>query len=362
MNILCKYNESLQAVLVALLLSLSNITSAEPIATAPTPAAVAPNALHFTFDFELARIVCKLLSTGDFNNSDIGALRAHPATPAMVRKMRMKNADEFIAHLQVLAKKPKTAETAARLLAEFNRPGGTKWAPMADAVVAQLKAYVPAQFSASLKVYFVFGIGSGGFAFDDVPDDVYVTLSEAPLQDVIETVAHELFHAVQTHVMTTPPRTNVIDAAAGPTWMRRLLYDLVQEATAELFTHPVAERPAGAEPNPTKLRFEKNRQRMRGLTVLFETVAWRLLLAPPGNEDAYDGIYGLLFYGNYDSPAYDLGWLMAKTIENKNGKAAIFALLKDDPKQFVLHYQVLAQQDPALPKFSEDFILRLKTL
>ncbi len=366
MNILCQYTAPWRMVAAALLLSASQVAGAgqraAPLAPTATPAATAPERLTFTVDVELARIVCKLLSSGDFNSKDIAALKAHPAAGAMVRKMRLKDADAFVAQLQAAANQPKVAETAGRLLAAFGSAGSGKWAPLAANVTDQLKAYVPASFAASLKVYFVYGIGAGGFAFDDVPDDVYVTLSEAPLQDVAEVVAHELFHAVQTHVMPPPPRSSVIDATAGPTWMRRLLYDLVQEATAELFTHPVAERPAGAEPNPTKTRFERNSKRMRMLPVLFETVAWRLLLAPPADEDAYDSIYGLLFYGNLDATAYDLGWLMAKTIENKDGKAAIFALLKDEPKQFVLRYQALAEANPALPKFSKDFIVRLKTL
>jgi hypothetical protein len=323
--------------------------------------ATSPDRLTFTFDYEHARIVCKLLSTGDFNAVDVAALRAHSMTAAAVRKLRMKSADEFVTHLQGQAKKQKVPETAARLLAELNKPNGGRWAPVAGEATRLLKAYVPAQFAATLKVYFYYGMGNGGFAFDDVPDDVYVRLSEDPVQDIGETVAHELFHAVQTHVMPPPPRTTVVDAAAGSIWMHRLLYDLVQEATAELFTHAVADRPAEV-PGPSKIRFEKNNKRMHNLPILFETIALRLLWAPPSGEDAYDRIYGLLFYGDNDSPAYDLGWLMAKTIENKDGKAAIFALLKEHPKQFVLRYQALAMADTSLPKFGEDFILKVKAL
>lgn len=321
-----------------------------------------PERLSFRFDFGLARMVCKMISTGDFNSTAVVELKAHPAMPAMVRKMRLKDADAFIAHLQALAKNPKVVEATARMLPELSKETSGKWAPLAALVTGQLKEYVPADFAAKLNVYFIFGSGSGGFAFDDVPDDVYVTITEAPMLDMAEVVAHELFHAVQTHVMPAPPRTDSLGPASGPIWLRRLLYDLVQESTAELFTHPVVDRPVDVVPNPSQPRWEKNKRRMRSLPLLFETIGWRLLLAPPANEDAYDGIYGFLFYGNHDSPAYDLGWVMAKTIESKEGKAAIYALLKDDPKQFVLRYQALAAGDASLPKFSEEFIARLKAL
>ncbi len=357
------------AVTLALLLAASHparVIAADAQQGQPTSlasaAAPSPDRLTFRFDFGLARIVCKMISTGDFNAADIAALKAHPALPAMVRKMRLKDADAFIAQLQALAKKPKVVETTARMLPELNKEASGKWSPLAAEVTRQLKDYVPADFSAKLNVYFIFGSGSGGFAFDDVPDDVYVTITEAPMLDLAEIVAHELFHAVQTHIMPTPPRTEVLNAASGSIWLRRLLYDLVQEATAELFTHPVVDRPVDTVPNPSQPRWQKNKQRMRGLPVLFETVAWRLLLAPPANEDAYDGIYGFLFYGNYDSPAYDLGWVMANAIEKKDGKPAIYALLKEDPKQFVLRYQALAAGDASLPKFSDDFIAKLKAL
>lgn len=41
---------------------------------------------------------------------------------------------------------------------------------------------------------------------------------------------------------------------------------------------------------------------------------------------------------------------------------AVFALLKGEPKQFLLRYQELAQQDAALPKFSEEFVRAVRAL
>jgi hypothetical protein len=91
-------------------------------------------------------------------------------------------------------------------------------------------------------------------------------------------------------------------------------------------------------------------------------LGWRLYHQPPADENVYDGIYGLMFYTDFDATAYDLGWLMASTIEKADGKAGVYALLKKEPKQFLLRYQTLAAADGKLPTFSDDFIRKIVTL
>ena len=141
-----------------------------------------------------------------------------------------------------------------------------------------------------------------------------------------------------------------------------LLNDLLQEGTAELFTHPLADRPANGYSTRSKTRIERNTKRMEGIVTMVETIGLRLLANPPRDEDGYEAIYGLLFYGSFDEPAYDLGWIMASTIERHDGKAAVFALLKGEPKQFLLRQRLVAQQDAKLPKFSEEFVRAVRAL
>jgi hypothetical protein len=353
------------AVLVVALACGPAAAQAIPQGTAAAMPAAA--ALEFGFDYELARLISHAVATGDFSDAALAAIRAHPATAAMVRKMRLKNGDELVAYLRGLAKDAATRDAARVVLADLARSDGGKYGPLANDVTRQLAQYVPSRFAGRLKVYFIFGGNASGFAFDDDADNVYVNLArftQASTRELAETVAHELFHAVQTHVMTTPPRPapGTPANATGAVWMKRLVYDLVQEGTAELFTHPVAERPASAYSERSKARIERNAKRIRGIVALFETTALRLRLAPPRDEDAYDAIYGLLFYGNFDETGYDLGWLMATTIEKRDGKDAIFALLKDDPAQFVLRYQAIATADAALPKFGDEFIEAVRAL
>lgn len=330
-------------------------------------AASVPDPLEFRFDFAFAQAASLAFKDGEIDAGEAERIRALPAAAAMVRKLKLEDSEALIAFLRKQAANPKMKDAAALVADQFSRADGGGYAPLAAEVTHMLKQYVPAQFRAKLNVYFIFGGNAGGFAFDDNADDVYVNLarfSKATSTDLAETVAHELFHAVQSRVMSAPPRpaAGAAQHTTGAVWMNRLLYDLLQEGTAELFTHPVANRPASAHSARNVARIERNGNRMRGLMTLFETTAFRLLRTPPRDEDQYDGIYGLLFYGEFDEPAYDIGWTMAHAIEKRDGKAAIFALLSRPPRQFILRYQELAAADPALPRFSDEFMLQVRAL
>lgn len=360
----------MKSVLSAALFSIPFLASpplhaADP--AAPSQQARAPATLEFAFDYELANLVSKAVASSEFGEATVAAIRAHPASAAMVRKMKLKSMDELIAYLRGLPANAKAKAAAPLVQAKLNAPGSEGYGALADEVTRLLRQYVPPQLAARLKVYFIFGGNAGGFAFDDNLTDVYVNLnfmSQANTQELAELVAHELFHGVQSQVMSTPPRPTAATPASalGPIWARRLLYDLVQEGTAELFTHALADRPGSAYSSRHKARIERNQARHRGIVTMYETIGLRLLANPPRDEDGYEDIYGLMFYGSFDELAYDLGWLMSTTIEKHDGKGAIFALLKGESKQFLLRYQELAQQDPKLPKFSEEFVRVVRAL
>jgi hypothetical protein len=323
--------------------------------------------LEFRFNEAPARLYSAAVQKGEIDAATGEAIRRLPETAAMVRKMRLKDADAFIEHLRGLARDAKKVDLASQVQSEFGRENSSKVALAAAEITRQLKTYVPPEFSANLTVHFVFGGNAMGFAFDDMHDDVYVELSrftQATAQELAEVVSHELFHAVQSHVMSAPPRpaADMAQSATGKIWMSRLLYDLVQEGTAEIFSHQIADRPATPFSTRGKERIARNLARMKGIAALMETSSLRLLLAPPRDEDQYDRIYGMLFYGNFDDLGYDLGWVMANAIERKDGKQAIYRLLQGEPKQFVLRYQQIAESDPALFRFNEDFLSAVRKL
>ncbi len=338
----------------------------------PAFCAAPAQGLEFAFDFEFAKLVSQAVNSQHFDEKSRAAIRALPATAGMVKKMHLKDADALIEHLRKLPANPTVKEAAAIVSVELAKQNAGTYAAVADEVRRQLRQYVPAEFAGRYRVLFVFGSGSMGFAFSEDPVNVYVDLakfSTATTQELAETVAHELFHALQINVMPPSPGSSVAPvspglstAAAGAAWTNRLLYDLLQEATAELLNHPIVDRPDTAFSQRIRHRFERNAKRLPGLVALLETMGHRLYYAPPRDEAAYDRIYSLMFYMSFDETAYDLGWVMANAIEKKEGKAAIMGLLKQSPKHFVLRYQAIAEKDAALPKFSEEFLRIVRTL
>ncbi|WP_057263906.1 DUF5700 domain-containing putative Zn-dependent protease [Duganella sp. Root1480D1] len=323
--------------------------------------------LEFRFNDAPARLYSAAVKKGEIDAATAESIRRLPETAAMVRKMRLKDADAFIEYLRGMGRDARQVELASQLQAEFANEKDGKFAVAAAETTRQLKAYLPPEFSAKLTVHFLFGGNAMGFAFDDMHDDVYVNLArftQATAEELAEVVSHELFHAVQSHVMTAPPRppAGMAQAATGKVWMNRLLYDLVQEATAELFSHPIADRPVTPFSKRGKERIARNLGRIKNIAALMETSSLRLLLAPPRDEDHYDRVYGILFYGDFDDMGYDMGWVMANAIERKDGKQAIYRLLQGEPKQFVLRYQQIAESDPALFRFNEDFLAAVRAL
>src|SRR5471030_253107 len=317
--------------------------------------------IHFNFDFDTARIVSHAVSTGDFDGPTFVNFCTRPDGKAMIRKMDLKDCDALLLHLKNFQKNEKAIAAAKLLIDELIKPDSGKYGLLEAEVSRQIREYVPSDFSANLNVHFIFGSKSLGFTFDDVPDDVYVNLagfSDATIQELGETVAHELFHAVQAHIIRAEslPTLPGLAKNTGPFWLNHLLLNLEQEGTAELFTHQIADRPPTPYSAHRRQGIERDSSRMSGLITMFETLGWRLLFAPPNDEEAYDRIYGLMFYTDFDETAYDLGWLMANTITKKDGKMAIFNLLKKEPKQFVLRYQAIALENGKLPIFSDEFI------
>jgi hypothetical protein len=132
------------------------------------PSRAAP-ALQFSFDEDFARLVSQSVQAGALDDAAAAKIRALPATAAMVRKMKLKDTDALLAYLRTLPKDKRHADAALIVSAEF-RNGGARYAAAAEEVRRMLNEYVPAQFSAQLRVVFVFGGNSSGFAFDDDHD------------------------------------------------------------------------------------------------------------------------------------------------------------------------------------------------
>jgi hypothetical protein len=67
---------------------------------------VPPAGLELQMDFSAAEAMAGMVAEGRFDAKSLDAIRHHPVTAAMIRKMRMKDFDTFVAHLKTIAGKP----------------------------------------------------------------------------------------------------------------------------------------------------------------------------------------------------------------------------------------------------------------
>jgi hypothetical protein len=320
---------------------------------------VPPKGLELEFDFEFARTVTRLVTEGHLDTAQ--PIAALPATAPLLRKMRLNDADAFLGYLREQAKDGSVVDGARTTLARLD---GGELAGLPSDVRRRLQPYLPPGLDQRIQVFFLFGGSSSGFAFGG--DDVYVNLGKftrASADEIAGTVTHEVFHAVQARVMPPFPVKDWDGTGpAGPNWVRALLHNLAQEGTAELFTHVGSEGLGSAFSREIALKNQRNAGRIAGIVVMFESLAFRLGSTPPVDYQQYDGIYGLMFYETFDATAYQLGWVMAKAIEDRDGQAAITRLLAQGPKAFLLRYQEIAQADPKLPRFSDPFLALVRSL
>jgi len=315
----------------------------------------------------MAKVISQAVGSRSIDGATAAAICGQPDVSAMMRNMQLQDCAALLRHLRKLADKPAMVQTASLVSSELSQPNGGRYGRLEADVALQAQPYVPVQFRADIKVHFIFGGYSNGFSYDDRPDDIYVDLAffaDATIEELAETVTHEVFHAVQNHVMKTDvlPVESAVADQSGRLWLNHLLRNLEQEGTAEIFTHPLALRPATSFSAKRREAIQHNAAHIDKLMTLLETIGWRMLYVPPADENEYDRVAGIMFYREFDETAYDVGWLMASTIAKRDGNMAIFALLKEDPKQFLLRYQAIAAADGKLPKFSTAFVERVKAL
>lgn len=318
---------------------------------------VPPQGLELVFDFAHARLVAAAIAGGRLDGLAAADLAALPATAALQRKMNLRSVDELRAALQADAREA-SVKVAARTTLE--RLDGGDLAGLAATVRQRLEPYLPPGFAQRVEVFFLFGGRASGFAFGG--DDVYVNLAkfaDATSDEIAATVTHEVFHAVQSVVMPKFPSLaggREATAAAGNAAVTAFLHNLAQEGSAELFSHVGPEGLDSPYARDIARKNERNAKRIAGIVTMFESLAFRLHAVPPRDATEYDQIYGLMFYESFDATAYQLGWVMARAIVERDGPPGLTRLLAAGPKAFVLRYQELAAADPALPRFGDRFL------
>ena len=158
-------------------------------------------------------------------------------------------------------------------------------------------------------------------------------------------MAHEIFHLAQGRFFPLP-----VDSWNGLTPLEAALNETLVEGSATLVGDPT-DIIGGAYVEWSKKKYDRNLVHIEQNFRLLELIIYRLANDPEGRFGPY---YQLGFSGSWDSPLYFVGYKMAKTLMEYEGKPRLVELYSQGPIPFFRAYIKLyhARPDHKLVQFS----------
>lgn len=214
-----------------------------------------------------------------------------------------------------------------------------------EEVKNRILPYSPPNINASVRACFLVGGGSLGFTIGN--DDTFnVALQKIgdDYEGLLELVAHELYHSIQQvgerrrikeKTASDPPR-NIINTAI-------MLSNLWSEGTANLVGDFTKIKNPKDFSKTQQDGYNRNGQRSRQNFALFESLLYSAYYDSTANISE---LYNIAFTTAYDETTYDMGYRMAKVIEENREKAALADLIDKDPIEFCQLYVAIYKQHP----------------
>ena len=222
------------------------------------------------------------------------------------------------------------------------------------AVVERLGRYAPPGLRVDVKVSFVLGGTSDGFAPTD--DTFYIALHyfEDDVEGLKLLMAHELYHTVQSAARRASGLERAEPSAANVARAVRLMGAVMNEGTASVVGDPLGVAGGKGYVDRFRAKFERNLARIDSNVALFETLLFRAVHDPTADDGP---MYALGFSGAWDSPLYFVGYRMARVIERHRGPGALAAAVGRDPREFFALYLDVARahDDPEEVRFGATF-------
>ena len=220
---------------------------------------------------------------------------------------------------------------------------------MIGAIVAKLLHYAPMAKDVTITVHFVAGGVSDGFLLENDPNlEFFIALGkgEQDLSGLKLNITHEAFHAVQKALgRNRRGMTNCVnDPNAGPLPLRMICTTLL-EGTATFVADATKSRARGPYIDMWRSRYERNltQNALADGFALFD----RLLADLQDRSITWNDAYAKAFTPP-NTPAYFVGYEMARAIARYDGPAAIGALFEAAPADFFREYIRLYHSHPEL--------------
>lgn len=231
---------------------------------------------------------------------------------------------------------------------------------LANEIIDRIRQYTPPGTPIDVKIYFIAGGTSDGFAPDRKTFYVALHYFEDDYEGLKLLMAHELYHNAQSSAISG--RKFLKDGAAvNITNSFSLLQSTLQEGTASVVGDPLEITNGKKYISWFQGKFKNNLRRIDTNFALFDTLLYRLY----NDAEADTGkLYNIGFSGTFDSALYFVGYRMARVIEKHKGKQAIASAISENPLQFFNQYIELYKKQgdsEAIPfsKSTEEILQKL---
>ena len=319
--------------------------------------------VKITLDYESARAVLNLFDKKEVPDEELTRVVALPGNQGLIRQGARfdpkATPDNFKASLKKIIEtgslEPDTfalTRVKARLpqvRALLNQIEENPQA-LTRSVTERVLNFAPAGVKVDVKVYFILGGTSDGFAPNDKNFFVALDYFEDDVEGLKLLMAHELYHNAQKSARKGEAQAN--NAPQNVARSLELLRNTLDEGTASVVGDPLEIQNAKGYVTWFQMKYRKNIVRMQTNFALLDSLLYRLYTDP--NADS-DKLYNIGFSGIWESPLYFVGYRMAKVIEKYKGRAAIATAIGRSPLEFFNLYVEIykAQNDPEIIRFSK---------
>jgi hypothetical protein len=326
-----------------------------------TVAQSAPS-IRLTPDFASAKAVVDLYRMGIADETDMHDLLALEGTRAIIRQAGRFSSDateeRFVEGLKIsviggdvsgpdpfdLNRIRKNLDGIERTITWIEENPDA----MSSRVLALLGPYSPITEPLDIKYFVVVGGNSDGWARDGV-FHIALQYFGDDVEGMLTLLSHEIYHVVQSNFMAPAAH----EEGTRHSRVEQLLQATIREGMASYVSNPLNTEGGGAYAEWFSRKYRRNLNHLALNFDLLETVVFRAYHDPSASLGA---LYAIGFSGALESPAYFVGFEMARLLEEVEGRAELLNVLRQPAAEFFAHYFRITDkgQGDVIP-FSDSF-------
>jgi hypothetical protein len=215
-------------------------------------------------------------------------------------------------------------------------------------VLELISPYSPISEPLEATFFLVAGGNSDGWASDGVFHAALQYFGD-DVEGMLILLSHELYHIVQEQFMGPLVRKDDTQQSR----VEQLLRKAIWEGTASYVCNPLNITDGGAYTEWYSKKYRRNLNNLKLRFDLFETLIFR---AYHDLEVPLKNLYNIGFSGALESPAYFVGFAMAREIESTSGRETLLDLMQKPSAEFFAHYAAIAgREEGEAIRFSPGF-------